>query len=227
MQCEVSRTPSRFACSDKTALLRQDHEPPSRSPYRGSQSILAAPILRLPVELHCEIIKCLDIRDKVNLASTNRYFRFIIPALTHSELLLAEESAWAKSSQLYVCKGCVNFHRWASFADSMRKGKWCRSGTFAKLRLCLKCGVNSALYTPGIHLTICNRKHVLCRTCQQLTDQIGHHGMCAACSPNMPLDRGYQYFDHDDDWTYATTRMPDRNHMQEFGNWPEVQLVRY
>lgn len=227
MQCEVSATPSRFACSDKSALLRQDQVAPSRSPCRASHTTLAAPVLRLPVELHLDIIKRLDIRDRVNLASTNRYFRFIIPPLTHDELLLAEESAWARSGQLYVCKGCVNFHSWASFADSMRKGKWCRSGMFANSRLCLKCGVNSALYTPGIHLTICNRAHVLCRTCQQLTDQIGHHGMCAACSPNMPSNRRSQYFDHEDEWTYTTTRMPDRNHMQEFSHWPEGQLSRY
>ena len=189
--------------------------------------MVTTPILRLPVELHLEIVKRLDIRDRVNLASTSYYFRFIIPALTHNELLVAEESAWAKSSQVYACKGCVNFQTWASFADSMRKGKWCRSGALANSRLCLKCGVKSALYTPGVHLRICNRAHVLCRTCLRLTDQVGCHGMCAACSPNMPRNHGPQYFDHDD-WNFTTDHTPELDHMREFSNWPEEeQLSRY
>ncbi|KAL7772974.1 hypothetical protein CFE70_002938 [Pyrenophora teres f. teres 0-1] len=58
-------------------------------------------------------------------------------------------------------------------------------------------------------------------TCGSLTDQLGHHGMCAACSPDTKRDRGNQYFDHDDHWTYATNRMSDRNHVREFYNWPE------
>jgi hypothetical protein len=189
--------------------------------------MFTTPIFRLPAELHLEIIKLLDIRDRVILASASRYFRFIISAPTHSELLVAEDSAWAKSRQLYACKGCVNLHSWASFADSMRKGKWCRSGTLANSRLCLKCGVTSALYTPGVHLTICNRAHVICITCQRLTDQVGRHGLCAACSPHMPQNPWSQYFDHEDDWTYITDRMPDRNHIQEFSSWSEEQFSRY
>lgn len=190
--------------------------------------MLTAPILRLPVELHSEIIKLLDIRDRVNLASTSRYFRFLIPAPTHNELLVAEDSAWAKSSQLYACKGCLNFWSWASFEDSMRKGKWCRSGALASSRLCLKCGVNSALYTPGVHLRVCNRAHVLCAQCRRLTDQIGRHGMCTTCSPDMPRDHQSQYFDDDDDWTYMKDRISDGNHMQEFSDWPEEEhLSRY
>lgn len=191
-------------------------------------TMLATPILRLPVELHLDIINRLDMRDSVNLASTTRYFRSVIPVPTHSELLVAEQSEWARANQLYVCKGCINFHSWENFADDMRKGKWCRSGTHANARLCLKCGVNSALYTPGTHLTIYNRTHVLCRTCRRLTDQVGHHGMCAGCSPGTPRRRCLQYFDHEDDWTCTTNRMHDRNHMQELNNWPdEVQISRY
>ncbi|EDU48489.1 F-box domain containing protein [Pyrenophora tritici-repentis Pt-1C-BFP] len=181
----------------------------------------STPILRLPVELHLEIANLLDLGDNVRLASTDRYFRSIIPAPTHSEFLAAEECAWARSKQLYACKCCVNFHTWEKFADNMRKGKWCRSGTHANERFCLKCGVNSALYARGTLLTICNRPHVLCSKCGSLTDQLGHHGMCAACSPDTKRNRGSQHFDHEDHWTYATNRMSDRNHVREFYNWPE------
>jgi len=187
------------------------------------------PLLRLPVELHLEIISLLDLSNKANLAFTTRYFRSIIPTPTHAEFLAAEGTTWAKTKQLYTCKGCVRFHHWKAFADDMRKGKWCRSGILAHTRFCLKCGVSDALYVPGTLLTICNRVHVLCVLCEVLTDQVGdRRGRCAGCSPGPSRNYNCDYFDNDDDDGWRQERASDRNHLRDMYDWSEEgRLSRY
>jgi hypothetical protein len=176
------------------------------------------PLLRLPVELHLEVVGLLDLTNKVNLAFTTRYFRSIIPTPTHAEFLAAEGATWAKTRQLYTCKGCIRFRHWKAFADDMRKGRWCRSGTLAHTRFCLNCGVSDALYAPGTLLTICNRVHVLCNLCGLLTDQVGdHRGRCAG-----------DYFNNDDDDGWRQERESDRNHLRDLYDCPEEgRLPRY
>jgi hypothetical protein len=187
-----------------------------------------APILRLPAELHLEIISLLDLRDSVGLSSTARYFRSIIPSPTHGEFLAAEESPWAKTKLLYTCKGCISFRSWERFADEMRKGKWCRSGTQAIARFCLKCGVDDALYAPGTHVTICNQPHVLCSICQKLSDHVSDRvGVCAGCSPGSrhrhvrSRNNSNDYIDYGDGWEHTMHRSSDRNHLQDHCTWPE------
>jgi hypothetical protein len=197
------------------------------SDMSASHTIVATPILRLPVELHLEIISRLDLCDRVGLSSTSHYFQSIIPSPTHSEFLAAEESPWAKTKLLYTCKGCISFHSWERFADEMRKGKWCRSGTQAIARFCLKCGVDDALYAPGTHLTICNRPHVLCSICRTLTDHVSDRvGACAGCSPgsrhrHVRSSDHNDYIDYGDGWTYTMYRSSDRNHIRDHYTWPE------
>ena len=141
---------------------------------------------------------------------------------------LAEGTTWAKSRQLYTCNSCISFNHWKDFADDMRKGKWCRSGTQAHARFCLKCGVNDALYAPGTLLTICNRVHVLCSVCKVLTDQIGDRsGRCAGCSPGRSRNHNCDYFDNDDD-DWRLERASDRNHLRDVYDWAEEgRLHRY
>jgi hypothetical protein len=191
---------------------------------------MSAPILlRLPVELHLHIVVQLELRERANFASTNRYFRSIIQAPTHAEFLLAEASIWAKEERLFACRGCGLFRRYTCFADDMIKGKRCRSGTQADTRFCLECGIAGKLYTPGTHLAICGQPHVLCQHCKILKNRVGSQGTCADCSPCprwtfMQLrSSGSQCPDHDHDWLYTTSRSSDSGHIQEYyGVWPEL-----
>ncbi|KAF1940071.1 F-box domain-containing protein [Clathrospora elynae] len=184
--------------------------------------MLLAPILRLPVELHLDIVDRLDLHEKVKLACTNRYFSSIIPPPSHSECLLAETDLWTKNQKLLTCKGCVRFRRFEDFADEMRKGKWCRGRANAIARLCLRCGLDGAFYAPGTHLTISNRPHVLCSMCGRLTDQMGDQGFCAGCSPGPRRYLG-RLTDYEDDWHHTTKWSSDGKHMYEFHDiCPEV-----
>jgi hypothetical protein len=169
----------------------------------------------------------LEIRDKTNLASTTRYFRSISPLPTHKDFLAAEKYTWARMRQLYACRGCIGFYRWDAFADAMRKGKRCGGGAEAHARLCLRCGVDGALYGPGTHVTICSRLYVLCSVCKNLTDQVGDHGVCVACSPDSRQSytrlqhTGNDHFDHDNGWPYATEGSFDQNHSRDHFMWPQ------
>jgi hypothetical protein len=107
----------------------------------------------------------------------------------------------------------------------MRKGKRCGGGAEAHVRLCLKCGVDGALYGPGTHLTICSRSYVLCNICKDLTDRVGDYGLCAACSPqrcSMHLTHtdGY-HIDDDDGWPYEMGGPLDRNRSRDPFIWSE------
>jgi len=63
--------------------------------------------MRLPVELHKDIIDLLALPEKVHLKLTGRYFASLIKAASHSELLAAENTEWAISKGLFSCMDCV------------------------------------------------------------------------------------------------------------------------
>lgn len=184
------------------------------------------PLLRLPVELHLDILFYLDLRDTSNLAFTNRYFRSITPPPSHNDFLDAESSTWAKENRFYTCKGCVRFRRFEDFADDMKKGKRGRSQVDANARFCLKCGVEDKFYAPGTRLTIHNKSHVLCRMCGILTDLTGDQGACARCVPiprwnqMRPTSPNGHDYDHDIDWGRLAIWYP--RHSQDFhGVWSD------
>jgi hypothetical protein len=130
------------------------------SPNIGSD-MNASSLLRLPVELHLQIIDHLELQSMIILAAVNRYFRSIIEPLSHDEFLAAEATSWAVKKKLYICKGCTRFRYIGEFPDDMKKGKRTRSGAKAHDRFCLDCGVKTALYTPGSHTIIFGKPHVL------------------------------------------------------------------
>jgi hypothetical protein len=187
-----------------------------------------APILRLPVELHLDIVDRLDLHEKVELACTNRYFMSIIPPPSHNELLVAEKDPWPTAKELLTCKGCLRFCRLQDFADEMRKGRRCRGRSEAATRFCLKCGVEDALYAPGTHLTICNRPHVLCSICRDLTNHVSDNlGVCAGCCPGSRHSwmrfrhQNNDYIDNDAGWLDTTHRSSDRHHLRDHYIQPE------
>jgi hypothetical protein len=139
-------------------------------------------LMRLPAEMHLNIIDKLELQDTIVLARTNRYFRSIIPTPTHEELLKAEADDWARNHGLYACSGCVNLRRFEEFADDMKKGKRSRGGVEATERLCLQCGVARGLYTHG-------KDHVLCQLCTTFTDRTARHAVCESCLPGAKWPR--------------------------------------
>ncbi|KAL5114165.1 hypothetical protein ACEQ8H_007962 [Pleosporales sp. CAS-2024a] len=115
---------------------------------------MAAPhLLHLPAELHVCIIEKLDLHHRVSLASTNRYFRAVVPAPSCEDYLIAETKTWAKDRGLFTCWGCASFRRFDDFADDMKKGKRTRGGAESCQRLCLRCGITRGLYALGCNIT--------------------------------------------------------------------------
>jgi hypothetical protein len=148
-----------------------------------ASSTLPPPVMRLPVELHRDIIDLLDLPARALLSASCRYFAFTIKKPTFEEFLEAEASEWATSKALYVCKGCARFRRLLQFSDDMRKGKRGRKEVDANTRFCVDCGVKREWYPPGTELSIMGRPHVVCKHCKTFTDQVGSTGACASCSP--------------------------------------------
>lgn len=69
----------------------------------------ASYLLRLPVELHLEIVKYISPPHDgsfLSLRLANRYFYRIIPAPDHETVLRIEKTAWAKQRSLYTCRHC-------------------------------------------------------------------------------------------------------------------------
>jgi hypothetical protein len=139
-------------------------------------------LLRLPVELHLGVIDKLGLHDKVILASTNRYFRSIVKPPTHNDYLLAEASDWATKRILFACSRCARLRGNKKFADDMRKGKYTRGGPHAALRLCLHCGVDTGLYSPGATVMVWGEAKVLCWMCRTFPDVITCQVACTECT---------------------------------------------
>ncbi|KAH7067500.1 hypothetical protein BKA63DRAFT_118644 [Paraphoma chrysanthemicola] len=143
-------------------------------------------ILRLPVELHLQVLNQLDLNDNINITAVNRYFRTIVKPPSHGDYLIAEADDWAKQKRLYACSGCSNFRRFEEFADAMRKGKYTRAGALANVRLCLQCGIVRGLYTPGMFVMIYGQTRTLCKVCRTFTDRVSPRLSCDRCTPNCP-----------------------------------------
>lgn len=152
---------------------------------QSTTNMSASLLVRLPAELHLNIVDKLELQDTIVLARTNRYFRSIIPTPSHKDILKAEANTWATDRGLYACSGCVTLRCFEDFADDMRKGKRSRAGTEADKRLCLQCGVARGLYSHGVSIKIYGRDHVLCQLCVMYTDRTARPAVCKACLPGI------------------------------------------
>jgi hypothetical protein len=140
-------------------------------------------LLRLPVELHLGVIDKLGLHDRVNLASTNLYFRSIVKPPTHDDYLLAESSDWATTRNMFACSRCTRIRGYKKFADEMRKGRYSRGGAHAALRLCLSCGADTGLYTLGAIVFVWGEVQVLCKVCRAFPNDTTCQVACAECTP--------------------------------------------
>lgn len=192
--------------------------------------LVLPPLLRLPIELHYEIVSHLELQDRVRLTLTSRYFTSLIEPTTFKDFLTAETGPWAISKDYYACKGCKRFRHLLQFADDMRKGKRARHGVDAQARFCVQCGVDQHWYSPGTNFTIMGKPHVICRLCGAFTDRLGVEGACASCLPslraqkkNTSLDTRDSLYESEDDWAYSTKSYTEGNkHSEEmYGVWPD------
>jgi hypothetical protein len=87
------------------------------------------PLLRLPAELHLDIVSELEESDPegaiatFNLRLSNRYFYNLVDKPSHDTLLYIEKKSWAVSRSLYTCKFCVRLRPASTFARAMLKAR--------------------------------------------------------------------------------------------------------
>lgn len=159
-------------------------------------SFTAPPFLRLPLELHREIIDRLPILDRESLKSTNRYFRSIIKSPTIAELLAAE----AIDNEHFACSDCLRLLPLKKFSNDMRKGRKGRRGSEAHTRFCVKCGVDRRRYEPGTEFMIMEKRYVICKDRHRHIHLVGSNGACSSCLPLSSMTGGKRdadaYSDH-------------------------------
>ncbi|KAF2197274.1 F-box domain-containing protein [Delitschia confertaspora ATCC 74209] len=197
-----------------------------------SSTSSAPPLLRLPVELHRDIVDLLPFQDKVRLRLTNQHFCSVIKPPTHQEYLAVESRPWATSQSLFACSACKRLRPLLKFSDDMRKGSKSRHGSEAHLRFCIDCGVERGKYKAGTELKIMGKACVVCRICHRFADAVGSKGACNSCLPlpnstraiGSNIGSGYADgpYELNDDWTYAVTSYED-NHSDDWnGLWHNV-----
>lgn len=190
--------------------------------------IIPPPLLRLPVELHREIISNLELQDHALLSCTSRYFAWLIKPPTFDEFLAAETKPWAISKNLYACKGCKRFQHLLQFADDMRKAKRGRHGLDAHTRFCVKCGVDQHWYPAGTEFTIMGEPYVVCMLCEVVTDRVSARGAClptlqAVRKKRVDLTSAGRHYESEDDWGHALKSFAGGKHSEEmYGIWPDV-----
>jgi len=192
--------------------------------------MLPPPLLRLPIELHRDIIDKLAFQDRVRLTLTCRYFLSIIKPPTYQDLLAVEISSWAVSSELYTCKFCIRLRHLRRYADDMRKGKRARHGVDVNTRFCLDCGVEQHLYPPGTTVTVMGQTHSLCMRCKIFpvlnSSELTLKG-CSSCTRAVQKMGAKscgddEQYDSEDDWSYSTRSFVDGKHSGELhGAYPD------
>lgn len=85
------------------------------------------PLLRLPVELHLEIVSylsgdhCCRVFDSLALRLVNRYFYYGLDAPSHEQLLSLETTECGFAYQVCICKYCLCLRRADKFAKNITR----------------------------------------------------------------------------------------------------------
>jgi hypothetical protein len=151
----------------------------ARSTLLATMSALTPLILRLPTELHLDIIDKLrsDAQPDAQLAVmrlrlTNQYFHALIPPATHTTLLSLETTPFAHGNCLYTCKHCLRLRPWTHFADAMMVKKKRQGAMEAKMRFCADCGfggkVGNMGYKASTEAWVDCVRWVWCTHCRQV-----------------------------------------------------------
>lgn len=147
----------------------------------------ASRLLSLPLELQKDIIESLDIPSKLCLRLTNHHLQSLIPCATHPDLLVAEQTPWARRRGLYACMDCRRLRSSRCFADAMKKGPKGLNGKEPHKRFCVDCGLKpkwgTTRYSPGAEIEVEGKKHVWCKACELYKDTVACRGsgLCKGC----------------------------------------------
>jgi hypothetical protein len=148
------------------------------------------PLLRLPAELHLDIVSELEESDPegvvatLNLRLSNRYFYNLVDKPSHGTLLYIEKMRWAVSRSLYTCKFCVRLRHTSTFAEAMLKGKTGPNGLQPERRFCADCGFaavqGETRYSAGTMATVNGERWIWCVYCREVNkgDQAGKKEWC-------------------------------------------------
>ncbi|KAH8695962.1 hypothetical protein BGW36DRAFT_297859 [Talaromyces proteolyticus] len=152
--------------------------------------------LSLPIEIHLEVIDCLDYPARFALAYANKYFNQIVtrrvPPPTNEEKLayLCATETWPVYRDYLACNQCLKFRPTNAFTNKQHQGKRSRGYSDNKRRFCIRCGVHKHIYQPGHVIPIDNdSKFVICWCCK--FPGSGSYclvfGSCANCGQVMPV----------------------------------------
>ncbi|KAF1977861.1 hypothetical protein BU23DRAFT_550533 [Bimuria novae-zelandiae CBS 107.79] len=132
-------------------------QPNMATTFTSSDAALAPPILRLPVELHQEIISHLVPADVFDFRKTNRYFhRTIAPISPTLDDLLCIEKRY-NGTMGFACKHCLCVRPQAEFSTATLRGKTGPNGGSRYKRFCAECGFNVTereCYSPGARAVV-------------------------------------------------------------------------
>lgn len=114
------------------------------------------PLLRLPTELHLEIIEYLqityhsscnpiDILSLLNLHLTSRVFYSLLAAPTFSDLHIYKHSPFVREMGLYTCNYCVRLRHGSCFSRRQIKSPRGHRGKDSGKRVCLDCAAAPVL----------------------------------------------------------------------------------
>lgn len=141
-------------------------------------------LLNLPPELLILIAEFLPIHDVLNLRFTCAYLYDQIPRPSHTQLLQAESTEWARHKDIYTCRYCLRLRPAREFADRMLRRRRSRSGADSDKRFCIECGLKSregtARYGPGAQVAIQGRVFVICLSCRRF--RVGAYDRYGRCT---------------------------------------------
>ena len=109
-------------------------------PIRVNQSCTL--LARMPFETLREVLSYLDdFTDRQILRATCYFFRLLIKAPTHSELLIFELTKYGRDHKLFTCRYCLRIRPGNKFSDQCRRGKKGKFGSHPEQRYCIECGL--------------------------------------------------------------------------------------
>ncbi|KAI9043940.1 F-box domain protein [Aspergillus affinis] len=125
--------------------------------------------MSLPTELHLLILNLLLFPDLIHLKLTCTYFHTLIPPLSHSALIDAENTDLAVFKDVFACRYCLRLRPRSEFADRMLHRRRGRYGRDAHNRFCVDCGLQPRVgrprYCPGAQIVMQGISYVICLTC--------------------------------------------------------------
>jgi hypothetical protein len=187
---------------------------PSQHAYRNmaTKSLSAPspasipPLLRLPAELHLNIVSELQESGEygafatLNLRLLNRYFYSLIDKPSHETLLSIEKTPWVIGRLVYTCRYCIRLRCITKFADAMLKGKTGPNGGQPEKRFCADCGfaavTSETRYSAGTMATVDGERWIWCVHCRQVKrgDQAGKKEWCGRSCKGCFEPVGCKYF---------------------------------